>query len=301
MPYSFKSFLKIIGTSILLIPLLGHSSSWQQFNDELKQADDPIGTEYYTISEPEDDPISFDQNVKTLFLPLTPISNLFELDPSSKNEQNLLQWVYHKSTSVENPEKYQRKTHFGTWIKDPSQQTCLNVRGLVLLRDSAGEITYADDKHCRITGAHWVDPYTNKDLYSAEDIQIDHMVPLKNAYVSGAWKWNYAKRCTYANFLGNKFHLLPVFGSENNRKSDSSPETYVPPNKDYVCQYLVNWLKIKSIWQLKLSRKEALGIEEIVTRYQCDLSTFEMTPENLKEQRTLSTTFPQNCLKAVSN
>jgi len=297
MPFSLKSFLKLTGALILLASSVGQTSQGLSIGDEIHAYDDNIGIEYYTITDPESSTHSHHRSLETIFDPSSMITNWLQETPSTNNEQNLLQWVYHKLDEVETPTKYKRELHFGTWIKDPSRQTCLNVRGLVLLRDAQGNITYADEKKCRITGAHWVDPYTQKDLYSAEEIQIDHVVPLKNAYVAGAWQWNYSKRCTYSNFLGNNFHLLPVLGTENNRKSDSSPDAYVPPSQEFVCQYLINWLKIKSIWQLKIGKREALGIQDALTKYHCDNSQFEMSAQDLEEQRSKSQEAPQNCQK----
>lgn len=301
MPFSSKRVLLLLGVLIFLHPWLVHASDGNSpliVNTALSE-NDSIGSEYYTIADPEESDVTTQQQVEKLVSPLNALSNFIDETQASPEEQSLLRWIRHETSHINAPEKYQRKKHFGTWIRDPSQKTCLNIRGLVLQRDAKGDLRYADNKHCRIIGAHWVDPYTNKHLYSADEIQIDHMVPLKNAYISGAWEWDYAKRCAYANFMGNEFHLLPVLGYENSRKGDRSPESYLPPTKEYVCQYIVNWLKIKMIWKLKLGKQEALGIESLVQKYDCDTHNFEITKSSLMDQRFKSNFPPMNCHKST--
>lgn len=273
-------------------------AQFKKLTDQISDSQDSIGREYYTIADPEE------EYKPDLFTPLSALKavDAFQSDflVSQNNipaEQNLLDWVFHETQNPDTPERYQRKNHFGTWLRDPSSKTCLNVRGLVLQRDALGEITYADERHCRITASRWIDPYSNTEVTSADDIQIDHVVPLKNAYISGAWAWTRSQRCNYSNFMGNGFHLLAVLGIENNRKSDSTPEKYIPPQAEFVCQYLVNWLKIKSIWRLKLAKNEALAIERELKTYNCNVSDFQLDWNELHTQRSRSLDFPKSCTK----
>ena len=100
---------------------------------------------------------------------------------------------------------YKRDVQYGSWLKDDT--SCLNTRAKVLVRDSAHPVTFTPNG-CNVTTGDWNDPYTGRLHTSANDIQIDHVVALKNAYMTGAHEWNFKKRCLYANFLGNNFHLL---------------------------------------------------------------------------------------------
>ena len=198
---------------------------------------------------------------------------------------------------------YNRDTHFGGWLRDNTGGTCLNTRGKVLVRDSASSVSYSPNG-CTVEGGHWDDPYTALIYTSAKDIQIDHVVALKNAYMTGAHEWDFKKRCLYANYLGNEFHLLSVNGKENLKKSDSSPSAYVPPNKTYTCQFIKVWLNIKLIWTLRETPKEREAIIKIATENNCNPQDFIISAVNLKEQRNFmadnanlcatSTTFLQN-------
>ncbi|MFS4457708.1 HNH endonuclease family protein [Bdellovibrio sp. HCB2-146] len=196
---------------------------------------------------------------------------------------SLLKFIQHSGNYGETSERYNRAKHFGTWIRG-HEGTCLNTRGLVLERDSDGPVSYTSNG-CSVATGNWHDPYAGDTFKQASDIQIDHFVPLKNAFISGAAEWNAKKRCLYANYLGNNFHLLAVLGTENNRKSDKTPEGYMPPNPQYRCQYLVQWLKIKMIWHLNLSVSEKESIVKLVKENNCNLRQFSYPSAELEQQR----------------
>lgn len=198
---------------------------------------------------------------------------------------NMLKWYLHYEPLNRTQEKYSRLLHFGRWINDPDDDTCMNTRARVLVRDSETEVIYKNEKRCVVAAGKWHDPYSDQDAYEAKQIQIDHMVPLKNAYVSGASDWDFQTRCLYANYLHFKPHLVSADGHENMSKGDDGPENYLPPNERYRCEYVRNWLAIKTIWKLKMNRDEVLAIQNTVKQYNCDLSSFKMSLQGLANQR----------------
>jgi hypothetical protein len=179
---------------------------------------------------------------------------------------------------------YNRKDQFGAWIKDRTDGTCMDTRGKVLVRDSSSTVTYRPNG-CTVDSGDWDDPYSGKHFVWASDIQIDHFVPLKNAYMTGGFEWDQKKRCLYANYMGNEFHLLSVSGRENLRKSDSTPNQYMPPNRSYACVYLKQWLQIKLVWSLRITPKEAAAIHERVEENNCDKTDFVISEKFLEDQR----------------
>lgn len=197
---------------------------------------------------------------------------------------SLLAFKHHDENYGDVNEPYKRQKHFGGWIDDPRDRECLNTRAKVLVRDSTTKVTFRSNG-CTVESGKWLDPYGGRTYSRASDIQIDHFVPLKNAYISGAWKWDRVKRCLYSNFMGNDFHLLPVEGNENMLKSDSTPEKYMPPNPEYRCQYLAQWLKVKLIWSLGLTPPEKAAVEDHIQRNGCDLAQFQYEVSDLETQR----------------
>lgn len=177
---------------------------------------------------------------------------------------------------------YNRSLHFGGWIHRSDDHSCFDTRGLVLERDSDGPVKA--NTHCTVQSGLWHEPYTGQDYTQAKDLQIDHLVPLKNAYMSGAFEWDSARRCLYANYMGNKFHLLSVSGHENMSKSDKSPLEYIPPNQKFECQYLKNWLEVKYIWDLRMTPKEISAIFQSIKDKACDLKSFKIDQNEYQEQ-----------------
>lgn len=197
---------------------------------------------------------------------------------------SLIEFTHHRDSYGHVAEPYNRSRHFGSWIDDHRDDNCYNTRAKVLIRDSSVPVTFRSNG-CSVHTGQWADPYAGGLFQRASDIQVDHFVPLKNAYLSGAHKWSGAKRCLYANFLGNNFHLLPVYGPENSAKSDMTPEGYMPPQKSYRCQYLVQWLKVKMIWALGITPPEKDAILQIAEREQCDPQDFIYKSDELLQQR----------------
>lgn len=190
---------------------------------------------------------------------------------------SLLKWVEHDSVPPIPKEKYVRAHHFGTWMDNTHDTTCFNTRGLVLIRDSKVPTEVMPANRCFIGKGLWNDPYTNNSFTDAKDIQIDHMVPLKEAYVAGASDWDWKKRCAYANFMGNAYHLMSVDGKANNAKSDKGPDQWLPPNRAFACEYVGNWLHIKAIWKLMMSAQEVQAIADTIKTNHCDPKFYVMT------------------------
>ncbi len=208
---------------------------------------------------------------------------------------NLLSWSHIRNPKPQRYEDYVRDKHFGPWVNDPQDETCYNTRAKVLIRDSVAKVTFKGPSSCSVDTGAWKDPYTRTTYRSSTDVQIDHFVPLKNAYVSGAWKWNFYTRCLYANYMGNSIHLVSVQGIANMAKGDKSPERWLPPNQNYRCEYVRNWLIIKLIWNLELSTAESAGIRKILAGYQCPINSYVVSQKDIANQRQLITASANAC------
>lgn len=198
-----------------------------------------------------------------------------------ENYYSLLNWrAYTRMRDLKIP-KYKREEQFGRWINDPDDSTCYNTRALVLMRDSDKAVTFADNNKCSVMTGSWHDDYTGSTFTKREEIQIDHFVALKNAYISGAYRWNYKARCLYANYIGNDFHLKSVNASENMKKGDRTPEKYMPPNTDYACTYLKNWLSVKFLWGMRMTTSESDFIYNALRENKCNLARFKISAKEI--------------------
>lgn len=196
---------------------------------------------------------------------------------------SLMIWQHHPENLESPAAPYNRLKHYGTWVR-PVPDSCQNTRAQVLIRQSEVPVTFSRSG-CTVVSGKWLDPYSSLYYNYASDLDIDHMVPLKNSYVSGAWKWDSKKRCLYANFMENDFQLIAIKSEDNRQKGDSTPEKFMPRDPSYRCDYLANWLKIKLIWNLAMSSSEAHAIEELARQNHCEASLLSYKFKDLNGQR----------------
>lgn len=164
---------------------------------------------------------------------------------------------------------YQRDAFGSDWV-DTDHNGC-NQRDDVLLRDAVlGTTTVARQGACDhdVLAGTWHDPYTGrtlrfsdlKDLRQAEAIQIDHVVPLAEAWVSGARHWSRSRREVFANDLDE---LLAVDGPTNMSKGDGDPAAW-RPRKGYQCVYARRWTAIKTRYRLAVDASEKAALDQML-------------------------------------
>ena len=85
---------------------------------------------------------------------------------------------------------------------------------------------------------------------------IDHLVPLNEAWQSGAWKWNADTRKRFANDLRYRASLIGVSASSNRSKGAREPQDWMPERARYACMYVKQWVAVKWRWRLKVNGAE---------------------------------------------
>lgn len=131
-----------------------------------------------------------------------------------------------------------------------SEEGC-TVRQIVLDRDG-DEVT--TDENCQPQSGNWVSVYDEAEFSAAEDLDIDHIVPLANAWRSGADSWDDEQRREFANDLEQP-QLLSVSASSNRSKGDQSPDEWQPA-ESYWCEYSLAWTRVKSAYELTVTEDE---------------------------------------------
>ncbi|MGW4466073.1 HNH endonuclease family protein [Micromonospora sp. NBC_01796] len=148
------------------------------------------------------------------------------------------------------------REHFPHW-RDAGKNC--DVRDTVLQRDGE-DIKLAG---CNVVGGRWTSVYDKKTLTDPADVDIDHMVPLANAWRSGADEWSDAERGDFANDL-TRPQLLAVSAGSNRGKGDQGPEEWQPPNRDYWCTYAESWITVKHHWKLTVTAAEKTTLTEML-------------------------------------
>lgn len=151
-----------------------------------------------------------------------------------------------------------RDSNFGKWSDDDRDGQ--DTRQEVLIAESWVPVT--KDAKGKVGEGLWVGPYAGFVTRHPSDLDIDHMVPLCEAWRSGAHAWTKARRMEFANSLSEDRHLIATWKSTNRSKRDKDPSEWLPPNRAYWCRYLNDWVAIKRRWGLSMDAEEADAIRE---------------------------------------
>jgi hypothetical protein len=141
----------------------------------------------------------------------------------------------------------------------PDPESC-DARDAALIRDGREERVEA---YCDVASGSWFDPYGGQTYADPEDIDIDHIVPLANAWRSGASSWSTTKKESFANVPRD---LLSVDDSLNQSKGDKGPEAWKPPRKAYWCVYAKRWIGVKHYWDLSVTGAERFALKQMLGR-----------------------------------
>lgn len=141
-----------------------------------------------------------------------------------------------------------------------------DVRNFILGRDMTGVITRSDTD-CTVMQGTLQDPYTGKSIMfvrgtdTSDDVQVDHVVALSNAWQTGAQQISAELRHGVAN---DGLNLLAVDGPANQKKSDADAATWLPPNKDFRCRYVARQIAVKQKYSLWVTQAEKDAMKRVL-------------------------------------
>jgi hypothetical protein len=160
---------------------------------------------------------------------------------------------------------------FGTaWTDDtsaPDGHNGCDTRNDVLGKTLQDVVFKPGTRDCKVVAGHFTDPYKGVEMdYATEgsQIQIDHLIPLAAAWDLGAAGWTQAERDRFAN--DTRYELLAVNGGANSSKGDSTPASWLPPNKPFRCEYVVRYLEAAAAYDLPLTKADAEVISYVARR-----------------------------------
>lgn len=154
-----------------------------------------------------------------------------------------------------------RRAAFGDgWDYDP--ETACNTRERVLIAEAVRAPTV--DDRCRSTGGQWRSPYDGLVTTNPADLEIDHLVPLADAWRSGAWAWTDERRRAFANDLDLPDTLVAVSSHTNRSKGDSTPDEWLPPDPADRCTYVASWVRVKERWELSVTPAEKATLVQLL-------------------------------------
>ena len=158
---------------------------------------------------------------------------------------------------------YDRR-RFAGWLDDDGD--CVNTRHEILQAEAVDYVMNAEG--CAVATGEWFDHYTDRTYTDPRDLDVDHVVALADAWVSGAWAWADELLDRFSNDLGN---LNAIAAGENRSKSVRGPADYRPTAPAARCEYLVQYATVKIRWDLSITAEDFAAVAAGLT--DCDVNS----------------------------
>lgn len=159
-------------------------------------------------------------------------------------------------------EQYKRKDYkFGV----DGNNNCLNTRQEVLKARSEIPVLL-NKKGCKVLAGRWNDYYFPQSFTDSKQVDIDHLIPLKHAHMSGAHAWGREQKRKFANDPEN---LVITSRKFNRQKGSKGIDAWLPVEISFACKYVQAWMNLKQKYQLSFSEKEEVTIQSL--RPKCSL------------------------------
>ncbi len=162
------------------------------------------------------------------------------------------------------------RDHFSHW-SDLDGDGC-DTRREVLIRDSRVRSTLDPNRTCWVVSGLWYSHYDGEWVEGPSSLDIDHLVPLAEAWDSGAHSWEPGRREEFANDEGA---LLAVTARSNRAKGASDPAGWMPSNEDFTCPYAAAWIAVKARWNLTMDHEESDFLQRLLAG-KCSGSTLHI-------------------------
>ena len=171
--------------------------------------------------------------------------------PSPSQDSTIADLLAQLEIEAESSLSYDRDL-FRHWV-DADGDGC-NARREVMIAEAIVAPTIG--ARCELIGGQWYSAFDGVVTKDDSSFDVDHMVPLKEAWQSGAHAWSPSRREAFANDLDLPGSLIAVSASSNRSKSDRDPVDWLPPLASFRCQYLEDWLRVKVKWELSVDQRE---------------------------------------------
>ena len=166
------------------------------------------------------------------------------------------------------------RSSFRHWNAGDNPTDGCHTRAEVLLHEAVEAPTVG--ANCALSGGAWFSYYDNVTVTSASGLDIDHMVPLAEAWDSGASAWSPQRREAYANDQGQEASLVAVTARSNRSKADQDPSQWLPPAAEVHCRYAAEWVATKLRWSLTADEPELAALRDLAGA--CPAQTLEYEP-----------------------
>lgn len=165
------------------------------------------------------------------------------------------------TVKAENNYGYDRDKYFGRW--NDADKDCQNTRAEVLILESTVTTTFTSSTKCTVATGKWVTPFDGLTHTSASAVDIDHHVPVHEAWGAGAKSWTQAQRVAFYNDLAYRPSLNAMTANLNSTKQARDPAEWLPPRNQ--CTYSIWWVQVKYRWKLSIDSAEKTALGKVLT------------------------------------
>lgn len=151
------------------------------------------------------------------------------------------------------------RDRFGDWETQPDG---CSTRERVLLDEAIEDPSVGAS--CDVGPGEWESVYDGVTVEDPGELDIDHLVPLAEAWESGASEWTDERREEFANNLDDPQALIAVTAGSNRSKGDRDPAEWQPPERSEWCAYATAWIDVKAEWGLTADPAEVAELEDML-------------------------------------
>ncbi|MGW1411002.1 HNH endonuclease family protein [Streptomyces sp. NPDC002403] len=193
--------------------------------------------------------------------------------PAGGSDLSLAEAIAQIPAGTEDRTGYERNS-FRLWV-DADKDGC-DTRKEVLIAEAVK--APEQGARCALSGGEWLSYYDEVTVTAATKLDIDHVVPLAEAWDSGASTWTAERREQYANDLGADRSLVSVTAKTNRSKADRDPAEWLPPASSAQCTYGADWVGTKLRWKLTSDDKERAALEKLAKDCADTVVKYEVAP-----------------------
>ncbi|MCX5115382.1 HNH endonuclease family protein [Streptomyces sp. NBC_00378] len=193
--------------------------------------------------------------------------------PAGGSDLPLAEAIAKIPSGTEDRAGYERDS-FHLWV-DADKDGC-DTRKEVLISEAVK--APEQGARCALSGGEWLSYYDEVTVNAATKLDIDHVVPLAEAWDSGASKWDADRREQYANDLTADRSLVAVTAKTNRSKADRDPAEWLPPAASAQCTYSADWVGTKLRWKLTADDKERAALEKLAKNCADTVVKYEVAP-----------------------
>ncbi|MEW1927874.1 HNH endonuclease family protein [Streptomyces sp. NPDC088360] len=191
---------------------------------------------------------NFTRGLAALSLSLTPLLAPAPAQAADPTETTTLADAVHRIPVADERREGYTRTAYKHWNAGEVPSDGCTTRAEVLIAEATEAPSVG--ANCKLTGGEWLSYYDAQEVEDMDKLDVDHMVPLAEAWDSGASAWSADRREAYANDLGAPASLVAVTARTKSSKADQDPSEWLPPLPSAHCRYVSEWAATKLRWDL---------------------------------------------------